>query len=167
MPAGVRHISDMLRRLQDFQPPLGQPQSLMPSRHQVSNPRYAPPGLGKLSPIRSEYAVTLCPAGIHISLRRFTSRPEESETQCRSAHKPSEQVMRVFISHVREDAAVAEALARVIAERGHQVVARDSGDAALADSDAMVVVVSPRSVESPFVRRESSLRLPRPVSQSA
>jgi hypothetical protein len=70
--------------------------------------------------------------------------------------------MRVFISHVREDAPVAEALARAIAERGHEVVARDSGDAALTNSDAMIVLVSPQSVASHFVQREIEFALASP-----
>jgi hypothetical protein len=70
--------------------------------------------------------------------------------------------MRIFISHVREDVQVAEALARAIVQHGHEVVARDSGGAALADSDAMIVLVSPRSADSPFVQREIEFALASP-----
>jgi TIR domain-containing protein len=70
--------------------------------------------------------------------------------------------MRVFISHARGDSHVAEELARAIARRGHDVVARDSTTEALQNADAMVVLISGQSHESPFVQREIEFALETP-----
>jgi hypothetical protein len=71
-------------------------------------------------------------------------------------------LMRIFISHASEDSEAAGELARAIASRGHDVIARDSSAEALRSADAMVVLVSGRSVESPFVRREIEFALETP-----
>ncbi len=55
--------------------------------------------------------------------------------------------MRVFISHASEDSEAAGEIARAIASRGHDVIARDSITEALRSADAMVVLVSPQSAE--------------------
>ena len=70
--------------------------------------------------------------------------------------------MRIFISHASEDSEAAGELARAIASRGHDVIARDSSAQALRSADAMVVLVSSKSVESPFVRREIEFALATP-----
>lgn len=70
--------------------------------------------------------------------------------------------MRIFISHASEDSEAAGELARAIASRGHDVIARDSRAEALRSADAMVVLVSARFVESPFVRREIEFALETP-----
>lgn len=70
--------------------------------------------------------------------------------------------MRVFISHASEDSEAAAELARAIAGRGHDVIARDGSAEALRSADAMVVLVSGWSSESPFVRREIEFALESP-----
>jgi hypothetical protein len=70
--------------------------------------------------------------------------------------------MRIFISHASEDSEAAGEIARALASRGHDVIARDSITEALRSADAMVVLVSARTVESPFVRREIEFALETP-----
>lgn len=70
--------------------------------------------------------------------------------------------MRIFISHSTEDSDAAGELATAIASRGHDVLARDSGNDPLRRADAMVVLVSPRAAASPFVRREIEFALGTP-----
>src|SRR5438132_64508 len=70
--------------------------------------------------------------------------------------------MRIFISHASEDSEAAGELARAIASRGHDVIARDSSAEALRRADAMVVLVSGRSADSPFVQREIEFALETP-----
>jgi len=70
--------------------------------------------------------------------------------------------MRIFISHVKADAVAAATLASAIVARGHEVIVRDGNAAALGTADAMVVLVSPQSIESPFVQREIEFALASP-----
>jgi len=70
--------------------------------------------------------------------------------------------MRIFISHSLGDSEKAAEVARALAESGHDVVARDSGDDPLKRADAMVVLLSPESTRSPFVRREIDFALLNP-----
>jgi hypothetical protein len=70
--------------------------------------------------------------------------------------------MRVFISHAGDDSEAAAELARAIASRGHEVIARDSSAEAFRTADAMVVLLSGRFVESPFVLREVEFALETP-----
>lgn len=61
-----------------------------------------------------------------------------------------------------KDSPAAAELAKVLASRGHEVLARDSGGNPLRLADAMVVLVSPESAGSPFVRREIEFALESP-----
>src|SRR5262245_34503138 len=70
--------------------------------------------------------------------------------------------MRIFISHVADDAEAADQLGRSLAARGHEVVVRDTGATALNSADAMVVLVSPQALDSPFVRHEIEFALESP-----
>jgi hypothetical protein len=70
--------------------------------------------------------------------------------------------MRIFIRHSSEDSEKAAEVARALTESGHDVVVRDSAADALRRAEAMVVLVSPRSARSPFVRREIEFALSNP-----
>ena len=70
--------------------------------------------------------------------------------------------MRIFISHAGEDAKVAAELAQAITGHGHDVIWRDSASNALENAEAMVVLVSARTTDSPFVLREIEFALEEP-----
>jgi hypothetical protein len=70
--------------------------------------------------------------------------------------------MRVFISHSSEDSEQAAEVARALTECGYDVLVRDSASDALQRADAMVVLVSPESTRSPYVRGEIEFALSNP-----